>query len=181
MKNLTTKAFCWRFRACEEGAKFAAQFKHMRECYDALLRGEAGEDSPTWAIWVATRKRVMPERDLRLFAVKCARRVQHFLPDDRLIRVLAIADLYAIGDATAEELAAARKAADDIVWEQSAWLVTASAVWRAYVAVDAAAMKTANVAAWVAADAAAMNATECESQLRILAQFGNPFEEEVEK
>lgn len=180
MKNLTTKDFCRNFGACEDGSRFASQYKTMRECYAALLRGEAGGNSTAWAIWAATRNGVMPERDLRLFAVRCARRVQYLMSDDRALHAIDVAERYANGYATAEELAAeayaaaeyavvagwaaARPAADD---------AARSAAWWAEHATAYAVAKSAADAAWRAADAA-----ERAAQLRILAEFGNPFEEE---
>lgn len=162
MKNISTKEFCRKFNACREGTKFALKFKTMRDCYAALLAGEAGVHSAEWAIWADTRPGVMSDRDLRLFAVRCARRVQIPMTDARCIAALDVAERYAQGEATDEELEVARNAA---------WAAATAAVvaWNA-----------ARNAAWAAArdaERAAARTAECEAQLALLAEFGNPFEE----
>lgn len=55
MKNERVSIFGMRHRPCLKGAEFSMQFCHMHECYEALLRGEAGADSTEWALWVLTR------------------------------------------------------------------------------------------------------------------------------
>lgn len=156
MKNWTTEEFCRKFEACTAGMRFALKFKTMRECYAALLAGEAGEKSAAWTIWAATRKGVMSDRDLRLFAVRCARRVQHLMKDQRSIDALDVAERYANGEATEDELTAATEA-----------------TWAAADAAAEAATCAVLSATWAAADAA-----ERREQLKILAEFGNPFEED---
>ena len=150
MKNYTTRWFCRKFNACHAGTRFALKYKTMRECYAALLAGEAGNDSTDWALWVATRPGVMSDRDLRLFAVRCARRVQHLMKDERSLKSLDVAERYANGEASDDELNAANAAAD----------------------------AAANAAASAAAGAASAAADDAEraEQLKILAEFGNPFE-----
>ena len=56
------------------------------------------------------------ERELRLYAVWCARQVQHLMKDQRSLDALDVAERYANGKATADELAAARDAAWDAAW-----------------------------------------------------------------
>jgi hypothetical protein len=172
MNNLTTREFCRDFGACPEGTRFALKFETMKDCYAALLRGEAGEKSAGWAVWTITREGVISDRNLRLFAVRCARRVQHLMTDERIIKALDAAERYANGEATDDELAAARAAA--------------YAAHAAAYAVACAAHATASAAAYAAARAAcvvhapayyAARAAERRAQLEILAEFGNPFEE----
>jgi hypothetical protein len=52
----------------------------------------------------------------RLFAVWCARQVQHLLTDQRSLNALDVAERHARGLATDEELAAAEVAARDAAW-----------------------------------------------------------------
>ena len=51
------------------------------------------------------------EKEIRLFAVWCARRVQHLMADPRSVAALDVAERHANGEATDGELAAARAAA----------------------------------------------------------------------
>lgn len=177
MKDLTTKEFCREFCACKEGAKFARKYKTMLECYAALLRGEAGANSYGWALWVATRKDVMSERALRLFAVRCARSVQHLMTYEPATRALDVAEHYANGEASREELAAASAAAR-AAQNAAAW--ASDAVLRATCetgTADDAAYGASN-AALEAADAAQKAfVLQRNAQFSILAELGNPFME----
>jgi hypothetical protein len=102
---------------------------------------------PSWVIWIATRRGVLTDRELRLFAVWCARQVQHLLTDPRSINAIDVAERYANGEATDEELAAAGAAAG------------AAASAAASAAARAAASAAARDAAWAAAWAAAWTAS----------------------
>ena len=100
---------------------------------------------PQDRLWVVLREEVIDAKTLRLFAVWCARQIEHLFTDDRSKQAIEVAERFANGQATDEELAAARVAA----WD--AW----TAAWAA--ADDAAAARDAAwLAAWLAAwDAAA--------------------------
>jgi hypothetical protein len=88
---------------------------------------------PEWVVWIATRRGVLTERELRLFMCFCARQNWHLLTDPRSRNVVEVAERYADGRASQEELAAARVAA----W--TAWAVAARvAAWTAYAARKAA-------------------------------------------
>jgi hypothetical protein len=93
------------------------------------------------ALW-AVRCVKGSDRDLRLFAVWCARQVQHLMKDQRSIDALNVAEKFANGEATQGELAAARDAAMDAARD----------------AARAAAWDAAWAAAWAAARDAAMDA-----------------------
>lgn len=86
-------------------------------------------------------------KEKRLFAVWCARRVQHLMTDERSLKALDVAERYAHGEATDKELAAAREAAK-AAWEEAA----DSAVRSAEKSADAAG--AAREAVWAAARAA---------------------------
>jgi len=101
-----------------------------------------------FALWCC---RCLPEyhRLWRLFAVYCVRRVQHLMTDPRSVAVIDVAEKYANGQATKQELAAAAAAA-------AAAAVTASAVLAADAAYFAsAAFVSSSCVATYAADAAA--------------------------
>jgi hypothetical protein len=87
------------------------------------------------------------DREIRLFAIACARDVQHLMRDERSVVALDVAERYADGKATNDELRAAWDAAD-AAWD------AADAAWDASSATWNAARYAASAAAWAARDAA---------------------------
>ena len=105
----------------------------------------------------------------RLFAVRCARRVQHLMTDPRSIAALDVAERHARGEATDEEMKAASAAAWDAADAESAESAD-SAAWAASVAAWGAADAVwAASAAWAAADAAT-GATDAPTDVERAAQ-----------
>ena len=100
---------------------------------------------PKDIIWLLCRNEFLSDRDLRLFAVWCAREALSLIdsPDPRSVAACDVAERYANGEASQEELAAARVAS------------CAATHAAAYVAAHAAAYVAAHTAAYIAADAAA--------------------------
>ena len=105
------------------------------------------------------------DREIRLYAVWCARQVQHLMTDPRSISVLDVAERFANGDATHAELASAGDAAGDATVAAAGAAagvaaVAAAAAWEAVGDVaGAAAGAAARAAAWFAAQDTAGNAT----------------------
>ena len=99
-------------------------------------------------IWLLCNKIFMSDKDMRLFAVWCAREALKLVknPDYRNIAACDASEKYANGEITGEELDAARNAARDATWS-TAW----NAAWNA-------ARDAARDAAWGAAWSAARNA-----------------------
>ena len=96
------------------------------------------------------------DKEIRLFAVWCARQVQHLMTDPRSLAALDVAERFANGQATDKELAMAWDAARDAARD------AASAAARAATsaATKNAASAAASAAAWAAASAAAWAAQE---------------------
>ena len=91
------------------------------------------------------------DREIRLYAVWCARQVQHLMTDQRSLDALDAAERYANGQATVKELSVARDAAWDAARDAS-W----AAAWvAAGAAARDAAWDAAGDASWAAAWAAA--------------------------
>jgi hypothetical protein len=119
-------------------------------------------------IWAFTCKDMVTDKVHRLFAVACARSVQHLLTDEQSIKAIDLAERYANGEATDDELEAAWAAA----WAaaeaaEAAWAAVwaAEAAEAAWAAVWAAAAEAAE-AAWAAVWAAAAEAAEAAGQTR---------------
>jgi hypothetical protein len=97
-----------------------------RDGWEQLLRGlnkTAADDEPLWIDQVLDHNglddalrclRVVEncDREIRLYAVWCARRVQHLIIDPRSIAALDVAERHARGEASDEELRAAKTALD---------------------------------------------------------------------
>lgn len=91
------------------------------------------------------------DRDLRLFAVWCARQVEHLMEDQRSKDALNVAERFVNGEATDEE----RDAARDAAWAAAVrGAAVRGAVWPARAAARAAAWGAARAAAGDAAWAA---------------------------
>jgi hypothetical protein len=106
----------------------------------ATILDSNGFDHALWALRCVTGH----DRALRHYAVWCARQVQHLMMDPRSVEALDVAERYADGLATDEELSAA--------WA-AAWAVARAAAWAA-----AWAWAAARAAAWAVARAAARDA-----------------------
>lgn len=118
-------------------------------------------------LWVVLRSEFLSDKTLRLFAVSCARSVEHLLTDERSKKAIEIAERYAHGEASDAELAAARAAAREATW--AAELGTA---WAAAAAAEAAAA----AAAW---EAAAPAATTRKQQVEMLIELIKKHEVET--
>ena len=92
------------------------------------------------------------DKEIRLYAVWCARQVQHLMVDPRSLKALDVSEAFANGQATKEELDAAGYAAWAAAWEAAgyaAWDAAWAAAWAAGAA------RAAARAAWAAAGDAA--------------------------
>jgi hypothetical protein len=109
------------------------------------------------ALWCC-RAEPQHDRDWRLYAVWCARQVQHLLTDPRSIAAIDVAERHAEGTATDDELAAAEIAARSAEWSaagNAAGNAARSAAWNA---AEIAARSAAWSAEWSAARSAAWSA-----------------------
>ncbi len=121
--------------------------------FHVILKSNGLED----ALW-ATRAAPEHSRTWRLFGVWCARRVQHLMTDPRSIAALDVAERHGNGNATDDELAAARDAAWAAAWAV-ARAVAGDAAWAAaWAAAGDAARAAAGDAARAAARAVAGDA-----------------------
>ena len=122
---------------CVEGWKKLLQHLGKTEADDEPLPFSVIVESNgmTDALWAC---RTVPEhdREWRLFAVWCARQVQHLMTDQRSHDAINVAERFALGAATKNELDAARDAAwsavrdaaRDVAWS-AAWSAALAAAW----------------------------------------------------
>jgi hypothetical protein len=110
-----------------------------------------GLDDALWCLRAVDGR----DKEKRLMAVAFAREVQHLMTDPRSIVALDVAERFANGEATQEELRAAYFAAADAAYAYAATDVYAAMFAAAYAYADAA---TDVYAAMFAADAAAIAA-----------------------
>lgn len=135
--------------------------RSFNPCYDPSEKGIPDDETLTVHEWVSKYKDVVPisdilwlllrndfytDKQLRLFAVWCAREVLKMVdnPDQRSINACDIAERYANGEATDEELDAARVTA----WDAA----RATALVAAWYAAWASACDAARVAVWAATE-----------------------------
>ena len=139
---LSPKDFCAATSACRDGRLFANLYATMAEAWEACPCSD-------WLIWVLRAVEAPTnERAFRLFAVWCARNTpMHdgrttgaLLTDPRIVAALEVAERFAHGNATAEELDEAHSAA---------WAAAQAAAWdEARDAAHAASYASAKAAAW---------------------------------
>ena len=120
---------------------------HAPLAYSTILDSNGLHD----ALWCL---RAEPQHSAiwRMFAVRCARRVQHLMTDERSILALDVAERHAHGLATDSELDAAWDTARAAAWavagaaaRAAAWAVAGAAAWSA---ARAATWAVAGAAAW---------------------------------
>lgn len=178
---MKTSDFLRRHEACHEGAKWALSVStDMADVWDALI--EQGKHE--WLIWTATRSGVFPDSTLRKLACRFVREtplmdgrvVWDLLTDERSRKAVEVAEAYADGKATYDELDAAHSAA--YAAADAAARASAYAAAEAAEAADAAACSA--YAAACAAYAAYATATDAakSAQVKMMAELGNPFRKE---
>jgi hypothetical protein len=155
----TTLNRIWACDPCEEGKARALAAANKAKPDDepitfAAIVDAVGLDDALWCC----RAEPQHEREWRLYAVWCARQVQHLMADQRCTNALDVAERYANGNAGDDELAAAWDAA----WAAARDAAGAAASAAAWAAASAAARDAAGAAArdaaWDAAWAAARDA-----------------------
>ena len=117
------------------------------------------------------------ESELRLWGCWCVRQVWHLLTDDRSRKAVEVAEAFARGEATREQMDAARAAAKAAAWA-AAWDAARAAAWDA---ARAAAWDAAKAAAWAAAWDAARAAARAAARSAARAAKYKEFADELER
>lgn len=189
---MTPAQFCAHFNACPDGAEFAAKYKTMAEVWDACPRAD-------WLLWILGKLEIRDEKKMRLFGCWCVRNtkladgrtVWDLLTDERSRRAVEVAELFANGEASREELTAAARdaqAARYAAWaaaqaaQAAAQAAARDAAWAAQAAAWDAAWAAVRYAAWdslYAARDAAWAAVQQQQADHLRTVFANPFKEET--
>jgi hypothetical protein len=149
----TTLSAIRKHSPCEDGwKKLLSRLGKTRADDEPLLLTKIldsnGLDDALWCLCAVNGY----EREIRLYAVWCARQVQHLMTDPRSIAALDVAERFARGEATKAKLEAARMDALSAAHAAYAYARAAYAAYAAHAAADAA--QVAADAARAAADAA---------------------------
>ena len=189
---MKTKEFLKQHSAGIEGAEWALSIsEEMADVWNAMV--EQGKHD--WLIWTATRPNVFTDSVLRKLACRFVRetplsdgrKVWDLLTDERSRNAVEVAELYADGKSTKEDMDAAYATARDAATFAATYATSYAAVCitafaAVYAAADAAyaAVYAAADAAYAAADAvyaaydAAYDAAKA-AQIKMIAELGNPF------
>ena len=98
------------FTGDDQSRETHIRFKHDAPIALTYILERNGLDDALWALCACEQTQEL-KRAERLFGVWCARQVQHLMTDQRSLDALDVAERFANGEATEEELAAARAAA----------------------------------------------------------------------
>jgi hypothetical protein len=177
--------------ACSEGLDFALAHADAKTAWEACT-------NPDYMLWALAEFDLVDDKKHRLFACWCARHTPigngktnwDLLTDERSRNAVIVAQRFANGDATQEELsaawAAARAAARSAA--RSAWAASARSAWAAESAESAAesawarsawaaeSAESAAASAWAAAESAAESAASAAQAKALRDIYGFPFE-----
>ena len=145
MRKTINNELIRKFNPCYDPKEIIKNEKEYLKISKWISKYRAKVKKPNEIIWLLCRGEFMSDKDMRLFAVWCAREAikSQKLVDERSLNAIDIAEKFANGEASVENLSAARSAAR-------------SAAWSARSAAGAAAEAAACAAACAAASAAAI-------------------------
>src|SRR6185369_13509776 len=153
-----------RHSPCSEGWEKLLRSLNKKKADDEPLSivkilDSNGLDDALWCLRAVSGH----DREIRLFAVWCARQVEHLMEDERSKNALTVAERFANGEATTKELDAASAAASAAA-RAAAWDAARAAAWDA-----------ARAAAWDAARDAARAAAKKKLQPTVVSLQASAF------
>ena len=107
-----------KINACGEGMEWLAD-QTAEDAWATCQRGD-------WMLWAGSRCGV-DLQTITITKVKCARLVQHLMQDQRSLDALDVAEQFALGNATREQLAAAAADAANAAADDAAYAANAAA------------------------------------------------------
>ena len=162
MKKITkvSNRIIRRFNPCYDPAELGIKESEYLPIAEAVEKYRDAVKNKEDIIWLLCREQFMSDKDMRLFAVWCAREALKLVdnPDRRIVNACDVAERFANGEATRDERAAARSAARAAAWSAASDAARAAAWSAARAAAWSAASDAARDAAWSAASDAARSA-----------------------
>jgi len=155
METTISNSIIRQFKPCYDPNEITDSEEEILSVKEWILKYESRVKSKADILWLICRDDFMTDKDLRLFAVWCARESLKLVknPDHRSANACDVAERFANGDATVDELGSAESAA----WS-AAWSAAESAAWSAALSAAESAESAAESAAWSAALSAAESA-----------------------
>jgi hypothetical protein len=100
---MTALTWCKKHYACSDAIEWIEQegIATMAEAWEKCQRSD-------WMLWTMKIQGAGDDKTLRLFDCRCVRDVWYLLADEHSRNAVEVAERYAMGDATDEELDAAR-------------------------------------------------------------------------
>ena len=172
MKTEINNELIRTFKPCYDPSEIVSDENETLPVKEWIEKYRNAVNSQDDIIWLICRNDFMSDRDLRLFAVWCAREALKLVesPDERSVNACNVAERFANSEANRDELeaawdaasAAASAAAWEAAWDAARAAACETASAAAWAAARAAACETASAAAWETASAAAWEAA-CEA------------------
>jgi hypothetical protein len=153
--RMTAEELVEHFRGCRQGLR-SVKGKTITDAWEQCENSE-------WMLWALKKIGLLDGPPARLLAVRFVRRVEHLMNDERSKKALDVAERYAGGLASDDELNAARDAAKD------AWSAMDTAWYAAYAAY--AASYASSYAAAVGVGVGAAKAEERKARCLIIREF----------
>ena len=162
MKKITkvSNRIIRRFNPCYDPAELGIKESEYLPIAEAVEKYRDAVKNKEDIIWLLCREQFMSDKDMRLFAVWCAREALKLVdnPDRRSVNACDVAERFANGEATSDELDAAWDAASAAARYAARDVASAAARYAAREVASAAARYAARAAAWYAAWYAASDA-----------------------
>lgn len=165
--------------ACHEAVRWASTQPDLETAWDNC-------NNPEWMLWLDRKVNLFTDSDRRLMACAFVRRtplgdgrtVWDHLDDERFRNAVEVAERYARGEATDDELHIARSAAGYAAGSAAWYAAMSAASSTARSTARSAAESAAWYAAWSTALSAAQSASQeaaLKAQADIIREWGNPF------
>jgi len=131
MKKTINTKLIRSFNPCYDPNDIGMEDKEKLSIKEGIIKYRNLVRNKRDVIWIVCRKQFMTDRDLRLFAVWCAREALKLIdnPDFRSVNACNMAEAYANENITEKELTAAASAADAVAYDAAAASAASAAAY----------------------------------------------------